>query len=104
MVPHLERHVRAVGLRLDMARDFPARHAEATERVAAVERKVDAALCTVRARPGGHRTARDLQWLLAEYRVSVFAQSLGTARPVSPERIDKAVAAALAPSRPGAGH
>ena len=39
----------------------------------------------------------DLRWMLAEYRVGLFAQSLGTARPVSAERIDKAVASALAP-------
>jgi ATP-dependent helicase HrpA len=35
--------------------------------------------------------------MLAEYRVGLFAQSLGTAKPVSAQRIDKTVAAALAP-------
>lgn len=33
----------------------------------------------------------DTRWLLEEYRVSVFAQRLGTARPVSPQRIMKAL-------------
>ncbi len=33
------------------------------------------------------------RWLLEEYRVSVFAQRLGTAQPVSPQRIMKALAA-----------
>ncbi|MFK3678487.1 ATP-dependent RNA helicase HrpA [Microbacterium sp. NPDC090218] len=31
----------------------------------------------------------DVRWLLEEYRVSVFAQRLGTAQPVSPQRIMK---------------
>jgi ATP-dependent helicase HrpA len=32
------------------------------------------------------------RWLLEEYRVSLFAQSLGTAEPVSLPRIQKALA------------
>src|SRR5690606_13976313 len=31
----------------------------------------------------------EVRWLLEEYRVSVFAQRLGTAQPVSPQRIQK---------------
>ena len=31
----------------------------------------------------------EVRWLLEEYRVSVFAQRLGTAQPVSPQRIMK---------------
>ena len=31
------------------------------------------------------------RWLLEEYRVSLFAQALGTAEPVSPQRIHKAL-------------
>lgn len=36
----------------------------------------------------------EVRWLLEEYRISVFAQRLGTAQPVSPQRITKALAAA----------
>ncbi|MDQ0615821.1 ATP-dependent helicase HrpA [Microbacterium sp. W4I4] len=35
----------------------------------------------------------EVRWLLEEYRVSVFAQRLGTAQPVSPQRIMKALSA-----------
>ncbi|MER7445778.1 ATP-dependent RNA helicase HrpA [Microbacterium sp. NPDC097977] len=35
----------------------------------------------------------ETRWLLEEYRVSVFAQRLGTAQPVSPQRIMKALSA-----------
>ncbi|MBO0981292.1 ATP-dependent RNA helicase HrpA [Microbacterium sp. SD291] len=37
-------------------------------------------------------TLAESRWLLEEYRVSVFAQRLGTAQPVSPQRIVKALA------------
>nr|WP_267901863.1 ATP-dependent RNA helicase HrpA [Microbacterium aerolatum] len=33
----------------------------------------------------------EIRWLLEEYRISVFAQRLGTAQPVSPQRIQKAL-------------
>ncbi|MGN0102171.1 MAG: ATP-dependent RNA helicase HrpA [Dietzia sp.] len=97
VLPHLERHVRAVGARLDMAQKSPGRHRELTEKLAGSEETVEEACVALRRRPGGARAARELRWLLAEYRVGLFAQSLGTARPVSAERIDKAVASALAP-------
>ncbi|MFM7803650.1 MAG: DUF3418 domain-containing protein, partial [Verrucomicrobiota bacterium] len=32
------------------------------------------------------------RWLLEEYKVSLFAQELGTAVPVSPKRLDEALA------------
>ena len=34
----------------------------------------------------------EVRWLLEEYRISLFAQRLGTAQPVSPQRIAKALA------------
>ena len=43
-------------------------------------------------RPMGARL-RSVRWLLEEYRVSLFAQQLGTAEPVSLQRITKALAA-----------
>ena len=38
------------------------------------------------------RVLVEVRWLLEEYRISVFAQRLGTAQPVSPQRIMKALA------------
>ena len=34
---------------------------------------------------------RDIGWMVQELRVSLFAQRLGTARAVSPQRIKKAI-------------
>jgi len=32
-----------------------------------------------------------LRWMIEELRVSMFAQSLGTSHPVSPQRLDKLI-------------
>ncbi|PAY25010.1 ATP-dependent RNA helicase HrpA [Dietzia natronolimnaea] len=100
VLPELERHVSAIDLRLDMAEKSPSRYRELTARLEESEATVAQATAALRGRPGGARTSRDLRWMLAEYRVGLFAQSLGTSRPVSAERIDKAVAASLS-RRPG---
>jgi ATP-dependent helicase HrpA len=42
-------------------------------------------------RPPGERLRR-ARWMLEEYRVSLWAQQLGTAHPVSDERVRKALA------------
>jgi ATP-dependent helicase HrpA len=41
-------------------------------------------------------------WLVEEYRVSLFAQELGTAEAVSPQRLEREFAAASAASTPAA--
>ncbi|HEU0256581.1 MAG TPA: DUF3418 domain-containing protein [Microbacteriaceae bacterium] len=45
---------------------------------------------------------RHARWMLEEFRVSLFAQQLGTAEPVSLKRIRRALAEAKATARPGA--
>ncbi len=55
-----------------------------------------------RSRWSGPRSPRlvEVRWLLEEYRVSLFAQRLGTAQPVSPQRIVKALAGKLTAATP----
>ena len=47
---------------------------------------------TIPPTPGADARLVEVRWLLEEYRVSLFAQRLGTAQPVSPQRITKALA------------
>ncbi|MDN3443627.1 ATP-dependent RNA helicase HrpA [Microbacterium sp. APC 3901] len=47
---------------------------------------------TIPLAPGAPAALIETRWLLEEYRVSVFAQRLGTAQPVSPQRIMKVLA------------
>ena len=59
----------------------------------------DAYLHQVAALPEGRPPSaglREVRWLLEEYRVSLWAQQLGTAQKVSDQRIRKALASAVA--------
>jgi ATP-dependent helicase HrpA len=88
---HLPRYLRALKLRHERARKQPAKDAERSAQIAAYER----AWQRLPESPG--REA--LRWLLQEFRVSLFAQELGTAEPVSTVKLDRALAA-LQPSAP----
>ena len=39
--------------------------------------------------PAAQRQREALRWLVEEFKVSLFAQELGTAMPVSPKRLDQ---------------
>lgn len=95
---HLDRHMRSVLARVDIATQSPARYSQLHAKVAPSEQLVDDAIGTLATRPRGARSAKELQWMLAELRVSVFTQRLGTDGPISAPRIAAAVSQALAPS------
>ncbi|MGI8667122.1 MAG: ATP-dependent RNA helicase HrpA [Jatrophihabitans sp.] len=89
-LPQLRRYLRAMSQRLDSAQTNLARDRERQAQVAVVL----ADLAEVRAKladrvePAG---LDRLRWMVEEFRVSVFAQQLGTAYPVSIRRIHAAM-------------
>ena len=90
---HLPRYLKAISLRLErLARD-PAKDRERSVRVAALWRPCRARL------DAGERTGELLRFrfLLEEFRVSLFAQELGTAVPVSEARLAREWALAARP-------
>jgi ATP-dependent helicase HrpA len=90
-LPDLVRYVTAIGRRLDrLGRDVDIDRAR-TARVRAVQ---DAYTELLRALPAGRAAAPDVQninWQIEEFRVSLWAQQLGTPRPVSEQRIFRAI-------------
>jgi ATP-dependent helicase HrpA len=87
------RYLEGVRVRLDKLGDRPARDRELMASARAIE---DQYAATVAALPRARRGDDDVveaRWLLEELRVSFFAQVLGTARPVSAQRVRKALAA-----------
>jgi ATP-dependent helicase HrpA len=82
---HLPRYLKAMKLRAERARKNPAKDAERAAQFAPYA----AAAEKLRAREGGEA----FRWLVEEFRVSVFAQELGTAEPVSMVKLDRALAA-----------
>ncbi|HEX8973801.1 ATP-dependent RNA helicase HrpA [Oryzihumus sp.] len=88
---HVERYLRAMLVRIDKA---PGELARDAERLAVVERVQAEYADLLASLPPTRRTAddvRDLRWMVEELRVSLFAQTLGTAYPVSEKRIYKAM-------------
>lgn len=81
---HLPRYLKAIGLRLQRLLADPARDQARMLEALTLEREAEA-------RRSALPAARldEVRWLLEELRVSLFAQELGTAVPVSPKRIRK---------------
>jgi ATP-dependent helicase HrpA len=82
---HLPRYLRAMRARWERWRRLPAKDAERARQVAPYL-------------AAASRRAWDdpVRWLIEEFRVSVFAQELGTAEPVSSVKLDRALAAEAA--------
>ncbi len=88
---HLPRFLRAMQSRARKARENPARD---TERAAALTR-LETRLAALARSPRAAATAAardEISWLLEELRVSLFAQELGTAVPVSEKRVEARLA------------
>ena len=90
-LPDLLRYLRAVSHRLARAPENVNADRGRMDRVAAIEASVDACVAAL---PPSRREARevsDVRWMVQELRVSVFAQGVGTAYPISEQRIEKAL-------------
>ncbi|MHB8506585.1 MAG: DUF3418 domain-containing protein, partial [Acidimicrobiales bacterium] len=77
------RYLKAIATRLDKLPDDPRRDRERMRPVQALEAELAA-------RAGG-AGAGEVWWLIEELRVSIWAQSLGTAAPVSVSRVRRAI-------------
>ena len=91
-LPDLDRYLRAAAYRLDKAPANLARDAQALDQVDLVEGRYADLLQALRPSQRGAAEVAEIGWMIEELRVSLFAQSLGTAHSVSPQRILKALA------------
>jgi ATP-dependent helicase HrpA len=90
-VQHLPRYLKGLQARAERARREPAKDAARAAELAPFTKAVAA---LYERRTGGHRPplqgkAAELRWLVEEFRVSLFAQELGTAEPVSAVRLER---------------
>lgn len=83
---HFPRYAKAMALRATRWRNNPEKDAGRAAEIAKYSRILEG----LRGRP----EAEPLRWLLEEFRVSLFAQELGTAEPVSAVKLDRLFAAA----------
>jgi ATP-dependent helicase HrpA len=93
-LPELVRYLRAAGRRLDVLAHRPDRDQRLIGQVRTMQGEYDALLARV---PAGHPVpaeVTEIRWMIEEFRVSLFAQGIGAAYPVSETRILAAVDAA----------
>lgn len=88
---HIPRYLKAMLIRAERAAHNPLKdqerarqiqpYAAIVQQLRSAEKKTDAA----------RRAASDFRWMVEEFKVSVFAQELGTAEPVSAKRLDQRI-------------
>ena len=91
-LPDLDRYLRAIAHRLDKAPGNLARDAQALDQVDLVEGRYADLLDSLRPAQRGAADVVEIGWMIEELRVSLFAQTVGTAHTVSVQRILKAIA------------
>jgi ATP-dependent helicase HrpA len=92
----VRRYLSAMDVRLDKLGERPDRDRELMETVTALERRWAEVRRSLPPERRDDPDVTDVRWMLEELRVSFFAQALGTPRPVSEQRIRKALAALAA--------
>jgi ATP-dependent helicase HrpA len=86
-LPHLTRYLRGIERRLDKLPENPARDAANMAVARRMEQAYQQALADLPAPRRSDADVTDVRWMLEEFRVSLFAQTLGTHAPVSENRI-----------------
>lgn len=86
-LPHVPRYLKAMKMRADRWKQQPARDTQRARQLAPYV----AAVTALPPESGSTEAAVRLRWLVEEYRVSLFAQELGTAEPVSLVKLDQAL-------------
>jgi ATP-dependent helicase HrpA len=91
---HLPRYLKALNIRMERAKLNPAKDKERVAQLAPYLAKLEK--MEVEAAKSAETRSRleDFRWLIEEFKVSLFAQELGTAVPVSAKRLDQFLSSA----------
>ena len=92
---HYKRYLKGAEIRLDRARTNPIGDLSKEERIASYWQLYEDAVTGKSKVKFDPSALAEIRWLLEEYRVSVFAQELKTAEPVSSKRLDAKLADAV---------
>lgn len=86
---HISRYLKALATRMERAKLNPVKDKERAQLIAPYLAKLN----SLREQPPKAAEARqqleEFRWMVEEYKVSLFAQELGTAVPISPKRLDE---------------
>ncbi|MDQ1483594.1 MAG: ATP-dependent helicase HrpA, partial [Actinomycetota bacterium] len=87
----IDRYLRGILARCDRAPSQVSRDAALMDTVARVQAEYDSLVAALSPSRRDGQDVRALRWMIEELRISLFAQTLGTAYPVSEKRIYKAM-------------
>jgi len=88
-LPHLQRYLKALLIRSERAALNPAKDQERLRQLAPYQRALRELQAQPSPSPEAQRHIEAFRWMVEEFKVSMFAQELGTAIPVSPKRLDQ---------------
>jgi len=91
-LPQIPRYLKALATRMERAKLNPAKDKERAALVAPYVARWKALAANPPKAPEARARLEAFRWLIEEFKVSVFAQELGTAVPVSPQRLDQHLA------------
>ncbi len=86
---HIPRYLKALATRMERAKLNPVKDKERAALVAPYLAKLKSLKENPPKPTGKRQRLEEFRWLVEEYKVSVFAQELGTAMPVSPKRLEE---------------
>jgi ATP-dependent helicase HrpA len=90
-LPHLPRYLKALLLRIERAAGNVLKDQERAKQIAPYAAAAKQLATTPPKSDEGRKLAEDFRWMVEEFKVSLFAQELGTSQPVSPKRLDEAL-------------
>jgi ATP-dependent helicase HrpA len=86
---HLPRYLKALLIRIERAALNPIKDQERQAKIAPYLEVLRKFQATPKPSPETARQIAHFRWMIEEYKVSLYAQELGTAFPVSPKRLDQ---------------
>ncbi len=92
-LPHLPRYLKALSVRAERAAFNPVKDLERARQVAPYVAALKTLLSAAPADTEARRELDEFRWIVEEFKVSLFAQELGTAVPVSAKRLDERLSA-----------
>jgi ATP-dependent helicase HrpA len=89
---HIPRYLKALATRMERAKLNPVKDKERAQLLSPYLAKLKALAANPPKSGEARKRLEEFRWMVEEYKVSVFAQELGTAYPVSPKRLDEQLA------------
>jgi ATP-dependent helicase HrpA len=91
LLPHLQRYLKAIDLRLDKLSGNIQRDRDYTHRIDEIQQEYRDAVAQLPPARKAADAVTQIPWMIEELRVSYFAQTMGTAYPISDVRIYRAI-------------